>query len=69
LSFWFKEAQKKLVEDQLKAIQASRLGMVQDKDYQMAIAEYDRQLKELKLGKDKIVESNWDDLKLMRRRK
>jgi hypothetical protein len=69
LNFWFKEAQKKLITDQMKAILAARLSVAQDKDYQMMMAEYDRQLRELALGKDSVVASNWDDLKLMKRRK
>lgn len=67
--FWYKEAQKKLVQDQIKRISACRMAMVKDNDYQNIISELERQLRELEMGKNKLIKSNWDSLKLIGRKR
>jgi len=69
MAFWFKQAQKKLITEQIKNIQATRLAMAKDSDYEKAINTYESQLRELELGKEHIVKESWDDLKLMGKRK
>ncbi len=68
-SFWFKQAQKKLVTEQLKNIQATRIAMARDSDYEKAVGAYESQLREIELGKEHIIKESWDDLKLMGKRK
>lgn len=47
LAFWSREAQKKLVGEQMKLIQAVRIGMAQDGDYERIIAEMDGQMNDI----------------------
>lgn len=68
-SFWFKQAQKKLITEQIKNIQATRIAMSKDNDYEKAIGIYENQLREIELGKEYIVKESWDELKLMGKRK
>jgi len=69
LTFWFKEAQKELVKRQLKAIQASRLAMANNDEFQRANSELERQLMELNIGKKDIIQENWKDLRILGKRK
>lgn len=69
LAFWFREAQKKLIREQLKAIQAARLAVAGNNDYKMVTTELEKQLRELDLGKKKVIKENWEELKLMRKKK
>lgn len=43
--------------------------MADDKHYQEALSVYEGQLRELQVGKGKIVRENWNDLMLRSRRK
>lgn len=67
--FWFKKAQKKLVEDQIKRIQAARLAMAETNDYSKAVSDLESQLKQLEFGKEKVIKENWNDLMSMSRKK
>lgn len=67
--FWTKQAQKKLIIDQIKNIQACRLAMDEGKHYNDALSEYQAQLRELEVEKEVIIKENWNDLKMLRRKK
>jgi hypothetical protein len=67
LRFWFTGAQKKLVQDQMKRIVAARLAMVDTTHYEKAMSELEGQIRDLKFGKDELVQDNWEDLKRKRR--
>jgi len=67
--FWFKKAQKKLVEDQIKRIQAARLAMAETNDYSKVVSSLENDLRSLEFGKDKVIKENWKDLMNMSRKK
>ncbi len=43
--------------------------MTDDKHYQEAVSVFEGQLRELSIGKGKVVRENWNDLMLKSRRK
>lgn len=64
LAFWFREAQKKLVSDQIKAINAARLAMdAEGREYQRVNEELQTQLKKIDKGEDRAVLENWEELR------
>ncbi|NCC60056.1 MAG: hypothetical protein EOM12_03770 [Verrucomicrobiae bacterium] len=63
LMFWFRQAQKKMVQDQLKRIQAARLAMAENSSYERVCNDLEIQIHELEHGKEKVVQDNWDFLR------
>lgn len=45
LSFWTREAQKKVILDRMEAYNTARMAMVKDEDYRMIIMQMDWQLR------------------------
>lgn len=43
--------------------------MDEGKNYNDALNEYNRQLRELEIGKENCIKENWSDLKMMRSKK
>lgn len=67
LVFWHREAQKKLIQDRMSAIQACRLAMAKDTSYSEIMNGLQIQLAELEYGKDKVIKESWKALKIMGR--
>lgn len=63
LRFWFIEAQKKLVQDQMKRIQAARMAMAENTAYSKILSEFERQLHSLSPDGEDRIRENWQDLK------
>jgi len=63
LAFWSREAQKKLLLDQIKAIQAARFAMAKDAAYQEIMTDLQRKIIEVDLGPINATRENWNSLK------
>jgi len=61
------EAQKKLVRDQMKHIQAARLAMADNASYSNVIAQLEMTLKEIEFGKERAAMESWGFLKKLKR--
>lgn len=61
--FWFRQAQVKLIQDQMKRIQAARLAMAEDSAYQRIISDFESQCRQVEYGKDAVIQDNWEFLK------
>lgn len=55
------------MQDQLKRICAARLAMAENNVYTRAISELEMQIKELEVGRDRVIKENWEDLKNLRK--
>jgi hypothetical protein len=67
LAFWFKEAQKKLLQNQIKAIQAARYAQANNSDYQEIMTGLQSQISKIEFGEEKVVKENWNELRKMKR--
>jgi hypothetical protein len=63
LMFWYREARKKAIRDQMSAIYACRLSMAKDNAYQEAMLELQKQINVLEFGENKVVAESWNELK------
>ena len=61
--FWFRQSQVKMIQDQMKRIQAARLAMAESTDYERILNDLDSQTREVEQGKRKVVEDNWEFLR------
>jgi len=66
LEIWYKEAQRFLVETQIKRIHAARLAFADSAGYNAVMGGLNFQL--AKLSGENTVKRNWEELKAMRRR-
>lgn len=64
-AFWLRAARRKILFDQLRAIQAVRAGQMTDEGYLQTLDELKEQVLALD-GKDTVA-NNWEELKLKRR--
>lgn len=65
--FWFRQAQKKLIQDQIKAIQACRFAQANDSAYQEIMTGLQNQINALEFGEEKVVKESWSELRAMGR--
>lgn len=63
--FWYKQAQKKLIQDQIKNVTAARLAFAKDTDYRKVVSGLEMQLAQVDGNKDDMVRQNWKDLKMI----
>jgi hypothetical protein len=66
LEIWYREAQRFLVETQIKRIHAARLAWADNAGYNVVMGGLNSQL--AKLSGENTVKRNWEELKAMRRR-
>jgi hypothetical protein len=65
LALWTRSAQKKLLYDQLRHIQAVRVGGATEEGYAQIMNDIQQQIRTLD-GQDNIAKA-WEELKLMRK--
>lgn len=63
VAFWKIQAQKKMLEDQIKRLQAARSSVALDADYAGILGDLTEQLREIEHGTETVVRQNWQDLK------
>lgn len=68
LVFWGKEAQRKVILGQMRAIQAARVAMDPGNGYRAAIKDLEGQLYSLDAGRSNVVRHAWETLKRIGRR-
>jgi hypothetical protein len=67
LAFWEREAQKRIIQNRMSAIQACRLATAKDSAYQNVMSDLQRSLAKIEHGEEVVIKESWKALKIMKR--
>lgn len=65
LAWWARQATRRVLENQMRALQAARASMLEAGAYTRITAEMEMRLRRLKLGSEEATREGWEELKAM----
>ncbi len=61
--FWFREARKKDLRDEIRMMQSARIAMAEGKDYERIVHKLHLELKKISFGEKEVYSEGWSSLR------